>query len=297
MVHPALVQPLMAHPQEIIFLLYVLRGLQTQRKERILPLYLVRRHFREGLSDSVNGEDPPCGSTSKKSADPPAAMVSRSEGEDPPPGRRREDLVLHNDDVTASASTHWEVLDLPRYFYDACELDGYEYMVQFCKVVTRSRRYGMNVRLRYLRYKKKPPGCSSKAAFMAKALGNQRAGFRLVKQKRMEAVGAAIKKNAPSTLSIPFVTFMALVDKVEYSNKPQTANNDGGAKVTRAKKQCKAQDVDVGRIAGSDSEDFMERIPNRFTRTLSWLQTDWSSRRDGHGERRGSDPAVVVAPK
>ncbi|KAI0557096.1 hypothetical protein FGB62_342g015 [Gracilaria domingensis] len=187
----------------------------------------------------------------------------------------------------------------------------------------------MNVILRCLRHKKEAPGCSCKAAFMAKALRNQKAwvlsgvdvnnherlppNSRGRKQKRIEALRAALKKNPPSTLSIPFVTFMPVVDKMEDSNKPQTSKDDGEAKVTHAKMQCKAQDVDVERIAGSDSEDFRERIPSRFTRTLSWLQTDWSSRKDGeleitldaggsvqpdkvltagHGERRGSDPAV-----
>ncbi|KAI0565126.1 hypothetical protein FGB62_22g97 [Gracilaria domingensis] len=111
-----------------------------------------------------------------------------------------------------------DALDLPGYVHDLCAQEGYEYGVQFVKQVTRSKAYRLNVRLRCLMHKKKPPGSGCQAAFMAKALRNgqgwivsasyahnhERLSTNCLgkKDKRRDAVKSVILKNCPSGYKI-----------------------------------------------------------------------------------------------
>ncbi|KAI0561553.1 hypothetical protein FGB62_78g00 [Gracilaria domingensis] len=164
-------------------------------------------------------------------------------------------------DSDDTSCVEWTVLDLPKYVFDLCESEGYEYGVQFCKPVTRSRQYGLNVRLRCLRYKKKHPGCGCKAAFMAKALLNEKGWIlsgtnvhnherlqldrRGGKTKRRDAIRATIKKNAPARLRIPFITFTPKTP-VDAVRTTTVAASEGG----------------------SDADDFMDTLPPRPSTAL-----------------------------
>ncbi|KAI0560873.1 hypothetical protein FGB62_98g071 [Gracilaria domingensis] len=163
-------------------------------------------------------------STGGKSANSQKAGVNSIKKEHARRKDKNEDCVLIGEvEEQDSGREELNIWDLPGYVAALCAQDGYEYGVQFCKQVTKSKRYRLNARLRCLRYKYSHPGCGCKAAFMAKARrdeqgwlvsestmhNHERVGERRrsLSEKRKKAVREAILKNCPGNFRIPFINY------------------------------------------------------------------------------------------
>ncbi|KAI0562633.1 hypothetical protein FGB62_56g116 [Gracilaria domingensis] len=145
-------------------------------------------------------------------------LVEKKSSDDKNSKKQLSNVGVEEPDAVREDLNVW---DLPSYVADLCLQEGYEYGVQFCKQVTKSKKYRLNVRLRCLRYKYSHPSCDCKAALMAKA-GRDEQGWivsastmhnheriderrRNLSEKRKNVVKEAILKNCPDQFRIPFI--------------------------------------------------------------------------------------------
>ncbi|KAI0565632.1 hypothetical protein FGB62_16g025 [Gracilaria domingensis] len=147
-------------------------------------------------------------------------LVEEKSSDDKNSKKQRSNVGVEEPDAVREDLNVW---DSPGYVADLCLQEGYEYGVQFCKQVTKSKKYRLNVRLRCLRYKYSHPGCSYKAAFMAKARRDEQGRIvsestmhnheriderrRILSEKRKNVVKGAILKNCPDQFRIPFINY------------------------------------------------------------------------------------------